>query len=674
MRFHNPDFLWLLTLLIVPIIIHFVRFRKYKTIYFNNVEILKKLTSEKRKFSNLRRLIILLLRLCAITALVLVFANPYIPKKEDVADTDIVNIYIDNSASMESKTETITLLDNAKQKAKEIVNEYPNNMLFKVFSNNTPINPPVLNNTDANIAIDNIDISHKFKRASNVFNEIALSNKKNGSVNYFISDFQKSEFDYKEIPATDNQLTYFIPISNKNVNNLYIKDIELENPINIVNQENTIFATIENSSNSTIEKTPISLYINNSQVSTSTFTVDAKSSITIPLKFSNNTSGFNNGVVNIEDTTIEFDNNYYFSLMTKSNVNILNIYNNTPNVYLKSIYNTDSLFKVTYVNDKSIVYDKFTEFDIIVLDHLDYISSGLTDEVSRIIELGTTCVIFPGTDINLDEYNYLFSKLQIGKLENIMLSNYKNINIETSSSFFDNVFFGSGIHNNQNLDLPEFYKFYTLKSEATVNPLIDITETNQMLYAFVKYGSGNCFFSTSSLDENFTTLQNNVIFVPLMYKTLLTTALKNKNIYTPNDIAIPTNINNIPINELSLICNTTDVENKYTFNIINNITYLRFNDNFVIPAGNYSILHGNEVVDAFSINYLREESDMEFYDSETLNEILKTLDINQKVINADKDFSNTISKIVNDNNIWYISLILCILFLTIEMLLLRKWE
>ena len=57
-----------------------------------------------------------------------------------------------------------------------------------------------------------------------------------------------------------------------------------------------------------------------------------------------------------------------------------------------------------------------------------------------------------------------------------------------------------------------------------------------------------------------------------------------------------------------------------------------------------------------------------------VNAILKTLDLNNKVINADKDFSNTISKIVNDNNIWYIFLILCIIFLTIEMLLLRKWE
>lgn len=674
MQFHNPNFLWLLTLLIIPIIIHFFRFSKYKTIYFNNVEILKKLTTEKRKISNLRRLIILLLRLCSIIALVLVFANPYIPKKEDDKGADVVNLYIDNSASMESKIETITLLDNAKQKAKEIVNEYPDNMLFKVFSNNSPINPPILNNTDANIAIDNIDISFKSKSASNIFNEIALSNEDKESVNYFISDFQKSSFNYKEITSTNKQFTYFIFIQNKNVNNLCVKDVKLEKPINIVNQENTVFTTIENSSNSTIEKTPINLYINNSQVSTSTFTVDGESSIKIPIKFSNNNSGINNGIINIEDNSIEFDNNYYFSLNTKANVNILNIYDNNPNVYLQSVYNTDSLFNVTNINDKSIVYDNFLEYDIIVLDHLNNISSGLTDEISRVIELGTTVVIFPSIDININEYNYLFSKLNIGKLDNINISNYKNINIETNSTFFDDVFSDVGFKNNSNIDLPEYYKFYKLKSEATVNPLINISEINQMLYGFIKYGTGNCFFSTASLDKDFTNLQNNVIFVPLIYKTLLTTSLKNNNNYTPNDISIPTNINNIPTKELSLKCNTQDVDNKYTFNVINNTTYLRFNDNFEIPAGNYSIFYNDDVVDGFSINYLRDESDMDFYDTETLNAILKTLDLNNKVINADKDFSNTISKIVNDNNIWYIFLILCIIFLTIEMLLLRKWE
>ena len=47
--FLYPNFLWALSLVAIPIIIHLFNFRKYKTVYFPNVSLLKEVQQESKK-------------------------------------------------------------------------------------------------------------------------------------------------------------------------------------------------------------------------------------------------------------------------------------------------------------------------------------------------------------------------------------------------------------------------------------------------------------------------------------------------------------------------------------------------------------------------------------------------------------------------------------------------
>jgi Na+/H+ antiporter NhaD/arsenite permease-like protein len=79
MIFAQPLFLIALTALAIPVIIHLFNFRRYKKIYFTNVKFIAEIKQETKKQSQLKHLLILLARLLAITCLVMVFAQPYLP-------------------------------------------------------------------------------------------------------------------------------------------------------------------------------------------------------------------------------------------------------------------------------------------------------------------------------------------------------------------------------------------------------------------------------------------------------------------------------------------------------------------------------------------------------------------------------------------------------------------
>ncbi|MBL0031994.1 MAG: BatA domain-containing protein [Bacteroidetes bacterium] len=82
MQFIYPEFLFALSVLAIPIIIHLFNFRRFKKIYFTNVRFLKEIKQDTQSKSKLKHLLVLLSRLLALTFLVLAFAQPFIPAKQ----------------------------------------------------------------------------------------------------------------------------------------------------------------------------------------------------------------------------------------------------------------------------------------------------------------------------------------------------------------------------------------------------------------------------------------------------------------------------------------------------------------------------------------------------------------------------------------------------------------
>ena len=136
MKFLYPQFLYALASLAIPIIIHLFNFRKFKTVYFSNVRFLKEVKQQTKAQSELKHLLVLLSRLLAITALVLAFAQPYIPENnQKLADKNAISVYVDNSFSMDAENESGKLLQTAQQKAEAVAQVYQNTDEFQIITN-----------------------------------------------------------------------------------------------------------------------------------------------------------------------------------------------------------------------------------------------------------------------------------------------------------------------------------------------------------------------------------------------------------------------------------------------------------------------------------------------------------------------------------------------------------
>ena len=218
MRYQNPQLLLALFAIAIPIIIHLLNLRKYKTVRFSSIRFLKEIKQAKRSSSRLKNLLILLSRILAITFLVLAFAKPYIPTKQE--QTDIAKnlfFYIDNSFSMESVSEEGMLLDIAKNKAEEIANQYNTESNFYLITNEFSAKySRSFTKAEISSRFQQLTTTVHYKSLAEVISRQQSLNKQNENAQmYVLTDLQKSTFAIENVNQNDSNLSILIIPLNK---------------------------------------------------------------------------------------------------------------------------------------------------------------------------------------------------------------------------------------------------------------------------------------------------------------------------------------------------------------------------------------------------------------------------------------------------------------------------
>ena len=109
MQFKNPEILYFLALLIIPILVHLFQLQKFVKVPFTNVAFLQKIIQETRKSSQVKKWLILATRLLLFTAILFAFSQPYLSSKKENTKQQTF-IYLDNSLSTNTKGEKGNLL------------------------------------------------------------------------------------------------------------------------------------------------------------------------------------------------------------------------------------------------------------------------------------------------------------------------------------------------------------------------------------------------------------------------------------------------------------------------------------------------------------------------------------------------------------------------------------
>jgi hypothetical protein len=192
--FLYPTFLWALLFFSVPIIIHLFNFRRFKTVQFPNIELLKEIKEDSKKSRTLKNWLILFFRILFITFLVLAFAFP-VDSETKKTSQRITSIYIDNSFSMDAQGLEGNKLNTAKSFADQLIQNLPANSKIHITTNDfLKKNQILYNKKNALDIVSGINPSHFSKSPQLIFNRQANFIKKfKGATKelFWVSDFQQ---------------------------------------------------------------------------------------------------------------------------------------------------------------------------------------------------------------------------------------------------------------------------------------------------------------------------------------------------------------------------------------------------------------------------------------------------------------------------------------------------
>lgn len=672
MKFVYPEFLYFLIAIAIPIIIHLFNFRKFKKVYFSNVQFLKEVKQETQSKSKLKHLLVLISRILAITFLVLAFAQPFIPSNLSTnSNSNVVGIYIDNSFSMESIGENGMLLDEAKLKATEIINSYKKTDHFIVCDNNfKPESQRLLDAEDAIEKIEEIQISTSTRnlsdavvRIKDVLNQESLES---NTFLYLLSDFQKSTTDFIKFPKDSSVSIYLLPSFSSKTNNLYIDSCWFETPSHILYQREKLNVQIQNNSNQDLENIPLKLYINDELISPTSFSIKANDKTIVELNYQNRSNGIQNGKLELRDHPVTMDDDFYFSYQISTIINILEIHNENSGKEIAAIYNTDSIFHLTQQNVSQLDYSQIKNSQLVILNQLQDISSGLSSTLQKFVSNGGHLCVIPNSKIDLNNYKEFLALLGTNYFTELDTNKTEAKYLIYQHPLYQNVFEGKP---ENNINLPIVDKHYKLSNNnvGVKNEILSL-KNNETLLTEYQTNKGKVYLYTVSLDNRWTNFSKHALFVPTFFNMgllsqpnypLFFTIGKNESIQL--DRSENESVFHITANNFDII---PKVQNSNYF------TEVLISQN-IINSGNYLLASEKNKI-GLAFNYNRSESDLTCLSSEEINEILTNSAINATLVESELQTMNSaIDEINSGKKYWKLCIILALLFLAVEIALIK---
>ena len=665
MRYQNPQLLYALFAIAIPILIHLFNLRKHKTVHFSSIRFLKEIKQKKERISKIKNILILIIRILAITSLVLAFAKPFIPVNNNNKAKNVL-IYIDNSFSMDAKNTNGRLLDVVKEKARLIIKSYPNENNFFLLTNNLHALNQKYNKEEIDKAIDKIETTPIIKSISEIISKGESINKKNDHM-YIISDMQESTFDLNNINIIDTSLKIFlIPSNTQAQRNITIDSCWINEPVLINKNDIKLFVKIKNHSNNNIEEEVIFLNIDEKQKSQQFINLLAYEEKIIIFNFNNNKE-ITEGEITINDSPITFDNKLYFTIKRIDKINICCLNKHKQNKSLNTLFKNDtSLFNYANLTLNNIDYNKLKNQDLLIINEIEKISSGLLDVIKSEIKLGLNILLIPSDSINIESYNVLLNELGLNKITKIINKTLEINQINTHNGIFNNVF-NSKLENLNYPTTNTYYKYNNIQSNI---PLLSLEDNNPFLTVYNRE-NGSVYQLNSSLNKENTNFTNHALFVPTLInisiQSINTGKLYNiigKDDYFTSSYQIENSI------LLSLKNNTTEI--IPTPKTVHGETYYYVN-NQVSDNGIYSLNNKKEVLDKIAFNNNTDESNIK---SIKINEIKKWIQQN-KLSNINisptdnQKLLTQIKETVNAKEYWNTLLILSLIFFALEILLIK---
>lgn len=652
MIFQYPAFLWALSVLAIPMVIHLFNFRRTIRVYFSNTRFLKQISQETTQQRKLKQYLVLAARLLALLFLVAAFAQPFLAATEDVSATHSVAIYLDNSFSMSTPIDgQVRALDDAVERAQQLLNSFPPETRYQIITNdfspfgNTPKTKPEVEDFLAQIRLSGVN-----RTAADILNR-----HQSRSPLFWISDFQASTLG--AVPPIDStRQISLVPVKFGNPNNVFVDSLRLENPFTIGEEKNTLHVQLRNTGSKAVEGLLVKLSINGKQVSASSITIEPQGMSEVLFDLSGNQGGQNRGTITFSDFPIAFDNEFYFTLNYSSKLRVLEIKQTPEKTFVEKVFANKELFDFTSFEAKNVNYSLLPQADLVVVNSLDQINAALANTLAGLRETNTI-LFLPGTKPDLGSYQRTLGVA----LQNVPDS--KEMVTLAPPDWQHPLFQNVVEEKSPSLAMPAGRRLIDWGSDQSA--LLKLKDGSPFLSQ-----AGKVFLLAAPLEKGYTDFYQHALFVPFMYRLAALGKRRADGLYhTLSSSLVAFQADSLAgeapvklVGSQELIPSQRKVNNELIMEL----------PKFSLSPGFFAVVHQADTLDWLAINADKKES---FLRCLTPGELAQQWNAgtNVRVLDtADATaFGDQVRATYLGKPLWRYCLLLALLFLLTEVLLLR---
>jgi len=653
MSFNYPSFLWALTVLAIPIIIHLFNFRKTTRIYFSSIRFLKQVKQETTQKRKLKKYLVLASRLLFLFFLVIAFAQPFLPAREQITAQKNIAIYLDNSFSMSAPMEgKIRALDAGITFVRDIVQLFPPETRFKLLTNDfAPFSNTYKTGTEIIDQLSQIRLSP----ISRTMNEITKRIGQSGNTVFWISDFQKSTLGDDVVIDSTWQLR-LVPVEYDRLSNVYVDSVFLENPFVIGGEKNAVHLRLRNEGPRTLDGLVTRLTINGIQAATSSVSLQPNSTVETSFDLSGTLKGINEAVFSFSDFPVSFDNEFFFTLNYTGKLRIIEIKPDVNSTYIEKVYGNRQLFDFRSYAIRNVDYSMIGSADLVILNGINRIEPSLRDALKLYQDHGSLLLI-SGDQPDLDSYSGLTNLTGLKRIEKSELEELDRPDFQ--NPFFENVF----EERSSALAMPHARKVLDWGNDRSA--ILRFKNGMPYLSRF-----GNTYVLAAPLTKEATDFYNNALFVPVMYRIAAAGKKAERKSYfdlSSSLVTVPADslVGEEPvrlIGQQEIVPSQRRSGNRLLLEI----------PRFSVSQGFYRVMYQRDTLDLIAFNLDKKESMLSQFSGEEMKTALgggNQISI-FKATSTDT-FSNEIKERYLGTPLWKYALILALIFLLAEVLLIR---
>ena len=636
MQFKNPEILYFLFFLIIPVIVHLFQLRKFKKEYFTNVKLLKEIETQTRKSSKIKKWLLLASRLLLLFFIILAFAQPFFKSNKENNKSNELVLILDTSYSMQAKGENGELL---KRSIQEILEETPLDANFSLLTNTEFFWNA--DKTSIQKDIQNLKYTSQPFDLDYIINEIENKKPETKKDIIIITDAINLKLSTQTQEILKENKVYALIKKAENKNNVCIENV-------LLNQTNENFYELNvllKSYGANNKDITLSLTNNDKTIAKSAVIFNANQatiSLNIPKK------AFY-GKASIEDNSISYDNDFFITINAPEKINVLAIGSLENNRFLQRIFQENE-FVFSQSNSINLSDKTLQTVNTIILNEIESIDNLSHQKLKLFYEQGGNIVIIPSKNQNQESLNNL--------LENTINCNLTNVN--TSSKKITEIVFNHPIYENvfekkiANFQYPKVETSYNVNGNYL--PILRYQDKEPFLFS-ASNKIGNLYVFTAPLHHQNSNFTESPLVVPTFYNMAKGKQQTGFNTFTlsqSNVLVINKSLNKDQVLSVE--------KNDYSFipmqQILNNKCKLVFDD-YLEQSGNFDIKNKSEIIDRISFNYPRTESDLQNINSDILSAYTN--------INSLPTAFNEIESYKSSNNLWKWFIWAALLFLLAEL-------